>query len=450
MRRKYLWRGCLALAIVGSTIGAYLTRAAWLPMAPNPTAVPLSPIDGGAGVSEQVFLSEQAQKNLRLSAKALQPSTYWRTITVPGMVLDRPGQSDRGVTTPVTASITKIHHVAGEIVKPGDVLFTLKLLSEPLQLTQQDLFKATQDLQFALTQKRQFAAAGDDVPKATRIELDNRITRMEVSVRAFRQELANRGLMPQQINEVSEGRYVTEIPVVVPQRATDLKASELGQLFEIQELKVELGQQAQAGQTLCLLANHQSLAIEGRAFRDEAPLLERTIKEGWNVTVDFGEQPSTWPALPTAYPITHMANTIDPDSRTFRFLLPLENQARLLEKDGRTQLLWRFRPGQRVRLQVRVEELHNVFVLPVDAVTWEGAEAYVFLQNGDTFERKPVHVIEQDRRQVVLANDGTLTPGLFIAQTGATQLNRMIKAQRGTLPKGFHMHADGSIHMGSH
>jgi hypothetical protein len=145
-----------------------------------------------------------------------------------------------------------------------------------------------------------------------------------------------------------------------------------------------------------------------------------------------------------------MANTIDPESRTFRFLLPLENQVRIIENGARSQLLWRFRPGQRVRLQVRVAELTNVFVLPVDAVTWDGAEAYVFLQNGDLFERKPVHVVVQSRDAVVLANDGTLTPGLYIVQTGATQLNRMIKAQRGTLPKGFHMHADGSIHMGKH
>jgi hypothetical protein len=60
--------------------------------------------------------------------------------------------------------------------------------------------------------------------------------------------------------------------------------------FEIQELKVELGQQVQAGQTMCLLSNHQMLSIEGRAFRDESACLERTVKERWPVEVDFSEE----------------------------------------------------------------------------------------------------------------------------------------------------------------
>jgi cobalt-zinc-cadmium efflux system membrane fusion protein len=445
------WRAFLGIALVLIISGgAYLTRSQWL--SSTPTKTDDEHVETGPP-SEKVLLSEQAQKNLRLTSKPLVATNHWKTLSVPGMVIDRPGHSDRGITTPVTAAITRIHHVAGEIVKPGDVLFTLKLLSEPLQLTQQDLFKSTLDLQFAQTQKKQFALAGDDIPKATRIELDNRITRLEVSVRAFRQELLNRGLNEKQVNDVGEGKYVTEIPIAVPARSPEPKSANepTTPLYEIQELKVELGQQAQAGQTLCLLANHQLLAIEGRAFRDEAPLLERAVKEGWAVDVDFGEQANAdWPTLPKAYPISHIANTIDPENRTFRFLMPLENQYHIIEKEGRQQLLWRFRPGQRIRLLVRVEELKNVFVLPLDAVAREGADAYVFRQNGDLFERKPVHVLYQDRQFVAVANDGSVPPNVYIAQTGATQLNRLIKSAGNTLPKGFHIHADGSVHMGGH
>ena len=113
-------------------------------------------------------------------------------------------------------------------------------------------------------------------------------------------------------------------------------------------------------------------------------------------------------------------------------------------------MLWRFRPGQRVRLLVRAEKIDNVFILPADAVVREGAEAYVFRQNGDVFDRKPVYVLYQDRQQVVVANDGSVPPGIYVAQTGAAQLNRMVKSQSGTMPKGFHVHSDGSVHMGSH
>jgi hypothetical protein len=97
-----------------------------------------------------------------------------------------------------------------------------------------------------------------------------------------------------------------------------------------------------------------------------------------------------------------------------------------------------------------VERLDNVFVLPAEAVAREGAEAYVFRQNGDVFDRKPVRVVYQDRDHVVVANDGSVPPGVYVARAGAAQLNRMVKAQSGTMPKGFHVHADGSVHMGGH
>jgi len=196
-----------------------------------------------------------------------------------------------------------------------------------------------------------------------------------------------------------------------------------------------------------VLANHQQLAVEGRAFPDETPFLERAVKEVWPVEVDFQEPPgSGWPAGVQSFPITHLANTIDPVNRTFAFLMPLENQFRVVERDGRTQRLWRFRPGQKVRLQVRVEKLDNVFVLPADAVARDGPEAFVFTQNVNTFERQPVRVLLADRDRVVIANDGSLPAGVFVAQTAAAQLNRMAKSQTNSVPKGFHVHADGSLH----
>ncbi|MBA4192647.1 MAG: hypothetical protein C0467_32165, partial [Planctomycetaceae bacterium] len=217
--------------------------------------------------------------------------------------------------------------------------------------------------------------------------------------------------------------------------------------FEVQELKVDLGQQVQAGQTLCLIANHQKLAVEGRAFRDETTLLEKSVKEKWPVEVDFQEDAAAaWGEVNQTFRIRHMANTIDPMNRTFAFLMPLENQSRVVDDEGRTQTLWRFRPGQKVRLLVRVEEVKNVFVLPADAVAREGPEAFVFTQNVNTFERKPVRVLLQDRQQVVLANDGSLPSGIFIVQSGAAQLSRMVKAGGSGVPKGYHIHADGSLH----
>ena len=39
----------------------------------------------------KIIVGDQAQKNLGLTAKPLRTETFWKTITVPGMVVDRPG-----------------------------------------------------------------------------------------------------------------------------------------------------------------------------------------------------------------------------------------------------------------------------------------------------------------------------------------------------------------------
>jgi hypothetical protein len=63
-------------------------------------------------------------------------------------------------------------------------------------------------------------------------------------------------------------------------------------------------------------------------------------------------------------------------------------------------------------------------------VVREGPEAYVFRQNGDVFDRVSARLVYEDRSQVVLASDGSVAPGMFLATNGAAALNRVLKAQR--------------------
>lgn len=458
MRLRRTIKPLSALALVaGLALAGYLTRGAWLPyvLRTPPAETALEGEEAGPP-PVKIIVSEQAQQNLGITAKSAAPQTFWKTIRVPGMVVDRPGQSDRGVVAPVTGVVTKVGFFPGDTVKPGDTLFTLRLMSESLYLAQTELFKATQDIKLAQAQRQRLAASGGAVPESKVIEVDNQIRRLEVAAKAYREDLQNRGLRPEQVSAAADGKFVTEISIPVPPRApapyptpslAGSGSDPNAPTFEVQELKAELGQQVQAGQTLCLLANHQLLAVEGRAFRDETPLLERSVRERWPVEIDFQEEEATdWPTLDQPFRIRHLANTIDPVNRTFAFRIPLENQSRAIEDDGRTQMLWRFRPGQKVKLLVRVERLDNVFVFPNEAVARDGAEAFVFTQNVNTFERKPVRVLTEDRDRVVVANDGALIPGSFVVQAAATQLGRMTKSQSGGVPKGFHVHADGSLH----
>jgi cobalt-zinc-cadmium efflux system membrane fusion protein len=407
-------------------------------------------------------LSEQARKNLGLVSKAARPQTYWRTIQIPGEIADRPGRSDRGVTSPAVGVVSAIYAFPGDTVRPGERLFALRLFSEYLQNTQAELFKATSETQLIGEEKTRIEALAKTgtIPGSRMIELNQQLRRQQTAIQGYRQDLLTRGLNPEQIDGVANGKFVASIDVLAPPllpaaaNANDSRQEKLiddasqSLAYEVQELKAELGQQVQAGQALSVLANHHSLYITGHAFKQDAPFLERAAQKGWPIQVEFAEDDhEKWPALNEKFQIRHLANSINTTSRTFDFFIPLTNQSRSYQQDGQTFVVWRFRPGQRVRLHVPVEELQDVLVLPSAAVVREGPEAYVFRQNGDLFNRLPVQVLHEDRLNIVLANDGSVLPGLYLAQSAAASLNRVLKAQAASgMRADVHVHADGTTH----
>jgi membrane fusion protein, heavy metal efflux system len=462
-RRKLLLNGALAAVVIALTSGmAVYIYNGWKSRqvgnantdAPKKAAL----IADG---TMPVRLNSAARKNLGITAKALQATTYWRKIDVPGVITDRPGISDRGVAAPLTGIVTKIHAYPGDTITPNAPLFSLRLISESLHTSQLELFKASKEIEIARQQKQRLeglaqsgALAGSRV-----IEIDNQIQRMDVNVQAYRQDLLARGLAPDRIDAAAKGEFVTEIVVQAPGEqalkvaevaltsATEDEPLKVPFSFELQVLKVELGQQVEAGEVLCYLADHRALQIEGRGFKKDMPLIQRTAKDRLPIEVTFEvSEGANWPPLPKQLRIRHVANLIDTKSRTFAFYLALDNQWQAYIEDGQDRLIWRFRPGDRVQLSATVEKMENVFVLPQGAVVREGPEAFVFRQNGDLFDRLPVHVLHEDSSSVVLANDG-LRKGSFIAQNAAASLNRVLKAQLASgQPTNIHVHADGTTH----
>ncbi len=415
-------------------------------------------------------LSPQARQNLKLVSKPVKPHSFWRKILVPGEVVDRPGLSDRGVTSPDVGVVTQVHAFPGDTVRPGDRLFTLRLISEYLQNTQSELFRAVRETELINEQRERIGplAASGGVSQARLIELDQQLKRQQAAIEGYRQDLLTRGLNPEQIGEIQEGRFIASIDVVAPQ-ALSIQSLTQPQpsppktsietasprdegpdsiAYEVQDLQVDLGTQVQAGQLLSVLANHSSLYIAGHAFKREATFLEQAAQQGWPIEMEFAEDDAShWPTLDQTFRIRHLSNSIDSSSRTFDFFTPLTNQSRSYVQDGKTFVVWRFRPGQRVRLHVPVEELRDVIVVPAAAVVREGPEAYVFQQNGDLFNRLPVHVLHEERLQIVLANDGSVKPGLYLAQSAAASLNRVMKAQAASgIRADVHVHADGTVH----
>lgn len=458
-------RGLVILVTISAAIaGAAWSRGVWLPWLSPPATT-----RGAANAADHddaaphekpnvLELTPQARANMKLVSRPAKLSTYWRSIVVPGEIVDRPGVSDRGVTSPAEGIVAQIHAFPGDTVEPGEKLFTLRLVSDYVHDTQSDLFKVTREIELETEKRQRLAQIGEGViPQVRIIEVDQQLRRLQAELATHRHDLSARGLSAEQIAGVERGTFVTTVDVFAPtagptnRRIATAPAANAHSLLEVQELEVDLGTQVQAGQLLGVLSDHRTLSIAGHAFKREAAAIEQAAREQWPVRVEFAEDDAdAWPQVEQTFRIHHLANSIDPASRTFEFIVPIANQSRSYSTNGQTFVVWRFRPGQRVRIHVPVERLDDVIVLPAAAVVRDGPDAWVFRQKVGRFERVPVHVVYEDRLDVVIANDGRVKPGWLVAQGSAASLNRVLEAQSDSgMPSGVHVHADGSVH-GAH
>src|SRR5262245_47235602 len=100
MNKNRFRRPVVVLFIVAViTKAGYVSRAVWMPWFHKNAAEEVHS-EQAAGPTEKVIVGDQAQKNLRISSKALKVEDFWKTITLPGMIVDRPGISDREVVAP--------------------------------------------------------------------------------------------------------------------------------------------------------------------------------------------------------------------------------------------------------------------------------------------------------------------------------------------------------------
>ncbi len=435
------------LVIAAGGYAAYTTRERWWPHVFPSAVTAETPTDhadhGDHDHENEVTLSIQAQRNLSLEVSHPTPQEYWRTILIPGQVVDRPGESNRTIITRVAGIVTEIVARPGDTARPGDHLYTLQLASEFLQTAQSDLAKAARELQFAITKRDRIATQvqQETTPGAALIDEEMQVKRLKTQMQAYCRQLELFGLSPQQVERAENGDVITELVISAPSSTTSFwggSAASAEDAYEVNELKVRLGDHVQPGQTLCTLVNHRRLFVEGRAFKSEARALAQTAQDHAPVSVEFADEaPGEWKS-PEPMFIRHFASEVDPVSRTLAFYLPLQNESLTIDREGQNVPIWRYRPGQRARLRVPIERLFTVgtdgttevlpFVLPSGALVREGPEAYVFVQSGDVFKRVPVHVLHESRTEVVIANDGSITGADYVVMNQAIAINRALKA----------------------
>ncbi|MCA9075351.1 MAG: efflux RND transporter periplasmic adaptor subunit [Planctomycetaceae bacterium] len=407
-------------------------------------------------------LSEQGQRNIGLTSEAIRPVSleiYRKSLIVPAVVVERPGRTRVQVATPMTGVVTHVHAVQGEAVEPGTLLFQIRLTHEDLVQAQTDFLKTLGELdveQAEITRLERVTQSGAIAGKVL-LEREYARDKLEALLKAQREALRLHGLSDSQVERIEdERRLLRELQIFAPSidshgesemrltrnplspvsfseeaEAEEEPVSPQDDPLILQDLNVHKGQSINAGETLCVLSDFAELFIEGMAFEQDIQQLRQASERGWTVDAIF-DQPGEKSLTVKGLEIAYLANQVDVSSRTLHFYVRLPNEVTKDRRaDGNRYIEWKYLPGQRLQLRVPVEEWPEQIVLPVDALAREGAEYFVFQQNGNHFDRVPVHVKHRDQYEAVIANDGSLFPGDVVATRGAHQMQMALKNKTG-------------------
>jgi multidrug efflux pump subunit AcrA (membrane-fusion protein) len=435
-------RGWLvALAVVGAIgAAAWATSGRWLPKSPGSVAKSSEAEHehehehASHGAETSVKLSANALKNIGFKPVKIALGSFERKITLPAIVIEQPGRNQIHVTSPLTGVVAEVEIVTGEAVEPHTAMFRLRLTHEDVVTAQRDYLLNVENLDVVDREIARLESLGEGVIAGKRVlEQKYEKQKLEAALLASEQALLMHGLSTEQVAEIRKTRKLLQsLTIRAPDHAHEAGGCGGDHLFHVQRIAVSPGEQVEAGHELAVLADHCELTVEGRAFEDDAAPLREAVKEGWDVSATLlggkGET-ETIGGLKLMY----LADKIDPETRAFHFYLRLPNRIVLdqVSPTGHRFLEWQYKPGQRLELQVPEERWSDRIVLPVDAVVEEGAEMYVYRQNGSLFERVPIHVEYRDRQSVVVANDGSLFPGDIVAGNGAYQIHLALKNKSG-------------------
>lgn len=450
---------------------------------------------------DHIGLTAQAVANLGLAVEPVERAEFSRLLRIPGEVVELPGYSVHVLAAPVNGIVERALAAPGMAVSPGDAVFQIQVVDEAIFAAQIELLDTITRLEIVdaeLTRLGPLASSGT-VAGRRKLDLDYERKQLVAKREVRIQELLARGLTEQHVQHMMEtNQLVRRIVLRVPERQTqpaELRLLETAAAspdggvqpagfeayeepgedphkweFALERLRVAPGQTVSRGEALCDLAHHAQLYIQGQAFESEIDAVVAANDKQRSIAAEFGV--AGHEERREGLQIRYVANHVDPETQTFLFYLPLANEVvrDAVDAAGQTYRSWRFKVGQRVHIQVPVEQFDNCLRVPVAAVVEEGANAFVFREHVDAdeddhadhaddesadlhdeedhheedfaieLEPVPVAIEMRDQDYVVLADDGQIAVGDHIAMNSAYQLLLAFKAQSEEGGGGHHHH----------
>jgi hypothetical protein len=421
-------------------------------------------------------LAEETQKSMGLKLKRLRTSSYTQAISVPAMIVEKPGHSGRTIPSRVHGVVTAVHCVTGQLVHAGDHLFDVKLTGDAVVAAQTNLLNTIQEL---ANEQQELARVTKLVEEGTligqrKVPLQYEVRRLQNLKDLRHQELLVRGLTNDQVEKVIEKKtLISEFEIRVP-GATLPDANEPAnnsedqpkslddlQSFTVETIDVHPGQSISPGTRLAHLAWHDSLYIKGFAFERDLDHVTNLNKRQWQASLEIGE--TGHQTVVDGFDVHFIDNHVDPSTGAFHFYMELKNDilSESTDKSGRVFRSWTYRPGQRLHVRLPIKKYTDQLVLPVSAIARDGVESYAFRRlkrhhlhapgenedegshaHLDEFERVSVAVLYRDSQDVVVSKEGELKVGDLVAMNLAYQLYAAQQSQAGQGHAG-HSHGPG-------
>jgi membrane fusion protein, heavy metal efflux system len=168
----------------------------------------------------------------------------------------------------------------------------------------------------------------------------------------------------------------------------------------IVERNVSLGGSVEPNATLFRIADLSEVIVAGDVFESDVS----KVKLGQYARV----RPDAYSDMVFDGSISFIADLIDPEKRTLRIWVSIDNKEGLLKPEFFARVDLVVRPGS------------EVVAVPIEAIIDDGAEKFVFVKNGNEFVRQDVATGTSDDRYI------EITDGLYPGDLVVTDGNRQI------------------------